>query len=171
MDITRRNFVKTTAVSLAMAAAGVAGAGALAGCSQSGSSSSAGASKDGTTTYTGVCRFCGTGCGVTVQAKNGKIVSVAGDPDNTSNKGLNCVEGLLPGRAAHRRGPPHRRSSGRRRLHQGHRRRLSAKLPGTKRSTWWPTSCAPSGRKTRQRSACGFPASSPSPKATLTNKF
>ena len=97
MDITRRNFVKTTAVSLAMAAAGVAGAGALAGCSQSGSSSSAGASKDGTTTYTGVCRFCGTGCGVTVQAKNGKIVSVAGDPDNTSNKGLNCVKGYYLG--------------------------------------------------------------------------
>ena len=92
MEITRRNFVKATAVSLAMAAAGAAGAGALAGCSSE-KGSSAGASKDGTTTYTGVCRFCGTGCGVTVQAKNGKIVSVAGDPDNCSNKGLNCVKG------------------------------------------------------------------------------
>jgi nitrate reductase NapA len=29
-----------------------------------------------------VCRFCGTGCGVMVGVKDGKVVTVKGDPNN-----------------------------------------------------------------------------------------
>ncbi len=90
MEITRRSFVKTTAVALASAAA--AGTlSTLVGCSSGATGSSAGSG--GVTRTVGVCRFCGCGCGVIVEAKNGKVVSVTGDPDNQSNKGLNCVKG------------------------------------------------------------------------------
>lgn len=87
MEITRRAFVKASAVALASAAA----AGSLTsmvGCSGGGTASSS-----GTTKTLAVCRFCGCGCGVIVEAKNGKLVSVTGDPDNGSNRGLNCVKG------------------------------------------------------------------------------
>ncbi len=44
------------------------------------------------------CRFCGTGCGVMVGVKDGKVVSVAGDELNPVNKGLLCIKGYsLPG--------------------------------------------------------------------------
>jgi nitrate reductase NapA len=44
------------------------------------------------------CRFCGTGCGVMVGTKDGKIVAVAGDKLNSVNKGLLCIKGYsLPG--------------------------------------------------------------------------
>ncbi|NPD30398.1 molybdopterin-dependent oxidoreductase [Eggerthellaceae bacterium zg-1084] len=89
MDITRRAFVKATAVMLASAAAAGTMSG-MVGCSGAGSG---GAASGGTTKTVGVCRFCGCGCGVIVEAKNGKVVSVTGDPDNQSNKGLNCVKG------------------------------------------------------------------------------
>lgn len=39
------------------------------------------------------CRFCGTGCGVMVAVKNGRVVAVAGDEKNPVNKGLLCVKG------------------------------------------------------------------------------
>ena len=90
MDISRRLFVKTTAVALASAAA--AGTmSTLVGCAGGGQT---GASADGTgETYLSVCRFCGCGCGVICEVKDGRLVSVTGDPDNGSNRGLNCVKG------------------------------------------------------------------------------
>lgn len=39
------------------------------------------------------CRFCGTGCGVMVGVKKGKVVAVAGDTKNPVNKGFLCVKG------------------------------------------------------------------------------
>ena len=45
-----------------------------------------------------VCRFCGTGCGVLCGVKDGKLVATIGDPDNGSNKGLNCVKGYYLGK-------------------------------------------------------------------------
>jgi len=45
-----------------------------------------------------VCRFCGTGCGVMVGTRNGKIVGVQGDEKSPTNKGLLCIKGYsLPG--------------------------------------------------------------------------
>ncbi|MFQ5674728.1 MAG: molybdopterin-dependent oxidoreductase, partial [bacterium] len=44
------------------------------------------------------CRFCGTGCGVMVGVKDGKVAAVAGDQLNPVNKGLLCIKGYsLPG--------------------------------------------------------------------------
>lgn len=39
------------------------------------------------------CRFCGTGCGVLVGVKNGKILAVQGDPESSVNQGTLCVKG------------------------------------------------------------------------------
>ncbi len=43
----------------------------------------------------GVCRYCGTGCGVLVGVKDGKVVATQGDPDAPVNKGLNCIKGYF----------------------------------------------------------------------------
>ena len=45
-----------------------------------------------------VCRFCGTGCGIMVGTKDGKIVATKGDPDAPVNRGLNCVKGYFNGK-------------------------------------------------------------------------
>ncbi len=42
----------------------------------------------------GVCRYCGTGCGVMVGVKGGKVVTVKGDPKN-HNAGFLCLKGAL----------------------------------------------------------------------------
>lgn len=88
MNISRRGFVKATAVALASAAA--AGTmSSLVGCG----SNQQGASSGEGRRFTSVCRFCGCGCGVICEVKDNKLVSVTGDPDNQSNKGLTCVKG------------------------------------------------------------------------------
>ncbi len=44
------------------------------------------------------CRFCGSGCGVMVGVREGKVVAVAGDRQNPVNLGLLCAKGYhLPG--------------------------------------------------------------------------
>ena len=43
----------------------------------------------------GVCRFCGTGCGLQVGVKDGRVVATKGDPDAPVNKGLNCIKGYF----------------------------------------------------------------------------
>lgn len=45
------------------------------------------------------CRFCGTGCGVMVGVKNGKVVAVQGDLENPVNRGLLCAKGYHVGSA------------------------------------------------------------------------
>ena len=89
MDVTRRNFVKATAIAMATAAAAGSVSG-MVGCAPKVNESIAG---DATTKTLAVCRFCGCGCGVIVETRKGKIVSVYGDPENDSNRGLNCVKG------------------------------------------------------------------------------
>ena len=41
-----------------------------------------------------VCRYCGTGCGLYVGVKGGKVVAVKGDREN-HNQGYLCLKGLL----------------------------------------------------------------------------
>lgn len=41
------------------------------------------------------CRFCGTGCGVTVATRGGKVVATQGDPNAEVNRGINCVKGYF----------------------------------------------------------------------------
>lgn len=43
------------------------------------------------------CRFCGTGCGVMVGVKDGRVVAVQGDLENPVNRGLLCVKGYHVG--------------------------------------------------------------------------
>lgn len=87
MKLSRRNFIKASAVAAAMASAG---------CSVSKPASQTGAkakTEDVEKWVKAVCRYCGTGCGVLVGVSGGKVVSVKGDPDNEVNKGLLCAKG------------------------------------------------------------------------------
>ncbi|GAB3553802.1 periplasmic nitrate reductase subunit alpha [Noviherbaspirillum agri] len=84
--LTRRDFIKTNAVA---AAAGVAGV-TVPGLAQA-----APAKSDGIRWDKGACRYCGTGCGVLIGTKEGRIVATQGDPDAPVNKGLNCIKGYF----------------------------------------------------------------------------
>ncbi len=42
----------------------------------------------------GVCRYCGTGCGVLIGVSGEKVITVKGDPNN-HNQGLLCMKGAL----------------------------------------------------------------------------
>ena len=85
MSVSRRDFIKTQA---AVAAATVAGA-TIPGMGD------ALAAPDDIRWDKGVCRFCGTGCGVLVGVKNGRVVATQGDPDAPVNRGLNCIKGYF----------------------------------------------------------------------------
>ncbi|MCI7568982.1 nitrate reductase [Desulfovibrio sp.] len=86
MKASRREFLRGMAMTAAMAAAsgtGLAGRALAAG--------------DDTTPekwVKGVCRYCGTGCGVLIGVRNGKAVAIKGDPNN-HNAGLLCLKGSL----------------------------------------------------------------------------
>jgi nitrate reductase NapA len=88
MKTTRRDFIKATA---AATAAGVAGLSLPASATNLITDSE----------YTKLtwskapCRFCGTGCGVTVATKNGRVVATHGDSLSEVNRGLNCVKGYF----------------------------------------------------------------------------
>lgn len=41
------------------------------------------------------CRFCGTGCGIMIAVKKGKIVAVKADPASPVNRGINCIKGYF----------------------------------------------------------------------------
>jgi nitrate reductase NapA len=41
------------------------------------------------------CRFCGTGCGVSVGVKDGRVVATEADGRSEVNRGINCVKGYF----------------------------------------------------------------------------
>ena len=41
------------------------------------------------------CRFCGTGCSVSVAMQDNRVVATHGDPEAEVNRGLNCVKGYF----------------------------------------------------------------------------
>jgi nitrate reductase NapA len=85
MEATRREFLKTSIAASAAASVGIPVAGtALA------ESAEAGIRWD-----KGVCRFCGTGCGIQIGSKDGRVVATKGDPDAPVNRGLNCIKGYF----------------------------------------------------------------------------
>ena len=86
MTLSRRDFIKTNA---AVAAASVAG------ISLPAAKRAEAAGDDGIRWDKGVCRFCGTGCGVLIGTKGGRIVATQGDPDAPVNRGLNCIKGYF----------------------------------------------------------------------------
>lgn len=81
MTLSRREFLKGTAAAVALSALG--------------GPCLAAAGKDGADTWVkGVCRYCGTGCGMLVGVRDGKAVAVKGDPNN-HNQGLLCLKGAM----------------------------------------------------------------------------
>ena len=95
MEESRRQFIKTMAAAWAAAVAGQT----LIEPNVLGSSINEDLLADPQVTWSKApCRFCGTGCGVMVGVREGKVVAVAGDLENPVNKGLLCVKGYhLPG--------------------------------------------------------------------------
>ena len=85
MSATRRDFIKASAVAATAAAAGIAAP----------SSANAARGDDAIRWDKGVCRFCGTGCGVLIGTKDGRVVATQGDPDAPVNRGLNCIKGYF----------------------------------------------------------------------------
>lgn len=92
-DKTRRDFIKSTA----MAAATAAAAGSADFTLPVLSGEEIGASK--LEWNKAPCRFCGTGCHVQVGVQDGRVVAVAGDKNAEVNKGLLCVKGYHVGAA------------------------------------------------------------------------
>jgi len=43
----------------------------------------------------GVCRFCGTGCGILIGTREGRVVATKGDPGAPVNRGLTCMKGYF----------------------------------------------------------------------------
>jgi formate dehydrogenase major subunit len=86
MNVTRRDFLKISGVTVSGAALGGLG---LRGTSMAGARSGNMAikySKESTT----ICPFCAVGCGLIVQAHAGKVVNMEGDPDHPINEGTLC---------------------------------------------------------------------------------
>ena len=87
MSLSRRDFLKTSAAASAAAAVGIAVPKEV--------QAAASQAESGWRWDKSVCRFCGTGCGIMVATKDGKIVAVKGDPAAPVNRGLNCIKGYF----------------------------------------------------------------------------
>ncbi|MBK6355404.1 MAG: nitrate reductase catalytic subunit NapA [Betaproteobacteria bacterium] len=87
VKLTRRDFIKSNAVAAAATVAGISVPTAVM-AQQAGKG-------DGVRWDKGVCRYCGTGCGVLVGVKEGRVVATQGDPDAPVNRGLNCIKGYF----------------------------------------------------------------------------
>jgi len=87
MALSRRSFLKSSAAASAAAAVGM---------SVPSQMQAAATKAEGDWRWDkSVCRFCGTGCGIMVATKEGRIVAVKGDPAAPVNKGLNCIKGYF----------------------------------------------------------------------------
>ncbi|MDP6875330.1 MAG: molybdopterin-dependent oxidoreductase, partial [Alphaproteobacteria bacterium] len=90
MNMNRRDFVKANAAAATAVAAGMS-----LPATMKEAKAAAKSAGDGIRWDKGVCRFCGTGCGVLVGTKDGRVVATQGDPDAPVNKGLNCIKGYF----------------------------------------------------------------------------
>ena len=89
-SLSRRELLKSSIAASTAAAAGLPLAGtALA---------QGGAADAGWKWDKGVCRMCGTGCGIQVATVAGRVVATKGDPDAPVNRGLNCIKGYFNGK-------------------------------------------------------------------------
>ena len=87
MGINRREFLKSSAAVAAASAVGISVPQEVKAAAAQGES--------GWRWDKAPCRFCGTGCGIMLATKNGKIVAVKGDPAAPVNRGLNCIKGYF----------------------------------------------------------------------------
>ncbi len=79
----RRDFIRQSAAAAAGSAAGIT----LPTPAQ------AATAENGVKWSKAPCRFCGTGCGVTVAVKDDRVIATQGDVQAEVNKGLNCIKG------------------------------------------------------------------------------
>ena len=86
MKLTRRDLIKSQAVTAAAAMAGVTLPLTAAQTTET---------DDGIRWDKTACRFCGVGCSVLVGVKDGRVVATQGDPDAPVNRGLNCIKGYF----------------------------------------------------------------------------
>jgi nitrate reductase NapA len=87
MKLSRRDFIKTNAVVATATAAGVTIPGIKVAEAKD--------QKDTIRWDKAACRYCGTGCGVLIGTKDGRVVATQGDPDAPVNRGLNCIKGYF----------------------------------------------------------------------------
>ena len=87
MSISRRDFLKSSAAVAAASAVGIT--------VPEEAQAAAAKGEEGWRWDKAPCRFCGTGCGIMLATKNGKIVAVKGDPAAPVNRGLNCIKGYF----------------------------------------------------------------------------
>jgi len=87
MALSRRDFLKSSAAASAAAAVGMSVPASMQAASNE--------AQDGWRWDKAACRFCGTGCGIMMATKGGKIVAVKGDPAAPVNRGLNCIKGYF----------------------------------------------------------------------------
>jgi nitrate reductase NapA len=87
MALSRRDFLKSSAAASAAAAVGMTVPATL--------SAAANEAESSWRWDKAACRFCGTGCGIMLATKEGKIVAVKGDPAAPVNRGLNCIKGYF----------------------------------------------------------------------------
>ncbi len=87
MSLSRREFLKSSAAASAAAAIGMSVPAEL--------EAAANQAEGDWRWDKAACRFCGTGCGIMMATKNGKIVAVKGDPAAPVNRGLNCIKGYF----------------------------------------------------------------------------
>lgn len=85
MTFSRRTFIKANAVLATATAAGMIAA----------PNPASALPKSDIRWDKGVCRFCGTGCGVMIGTKEGRVVATQGDPDSPVNRGINCIKGYF----------------------------------------------------------------------------
>ena len=88
MQLTRREIIKAQAAATAAAVAGIALPAEAANVVMPGDEAQLRWDK-------APCRFCGTGCGVMVAVKDGRVVATHGDIHAEVNRGLNCVKGYF----------------------------------------------------------------------------
>lgn len=86
MSMDRRDFIKLNAIAATAAAAGVTIPGVASALEHH---------NDDIKWDKAACRFCGTGCGVLVGTKEGRVVATQGDPHAPVNRGLSCVKGYF----------------------------------------------------------------------------
>ncbi len=84
MEGTRREFIKAAATTAVVSVVGgTAVTAEVRGLS------------DPTKWIKSVCRFCGTGCGVLLGVRKNQLVSLRGDPEHPTTKGLVCAKALF----------------------------------------------------------------------------
>ena len=87
MSLSRREFIKR--------AAAVSAAGAVGMSVPDSARAEARETEKGWKWDKGVCRFCGTGCGLMIATRDDRIVAIKGDPAAPVNRGLNCIKGYF----------------------------------------------------------------------------